>query len=235
MVHKNKRLLQGARVLDLASHDGRWSIAALENGAAAVVGIEHKPGLVKKSNENFEHYGVPKEKYEFVCGDIFEHIDQLGKFDVVFCFGIFYHVVNHMLLLSKIAALEPRVLIMDTNVSQLDGDVIELMFEAVGGSVLVGAPTKSALARDVRELRLVVRVLRVAGLRAVRPALDVGLLVAQAGHRHGHLPAHLNRGRPERAGRPTPRAGPFPAPPASVAVCVCRPCGASTNGQASPR
>ena len=34
---------------------------------------------------------------------------------------------------------------MDTNVSQLEGDVIELMFEAVGGNVLVGQPTKSAL------------------------------------------------------------------------------------------
>ena len=145
LVRRHRAILEGARVLDLASHDGRWSIAALENGAASVVGIEHKPGLVRKSEENFEFYKVPKEKYEFICGDIFEHIDRIGKFDVVLCFGIFYHVMNHMLLLSKIAALEPRALIMDTNVSQLDGDVIELMYEAVGGNVLVGAPTKGAL------------------------------------------------------------------------------------------
>jgi 2-polyprenyl-3-methyl-5-hydroxy-6-metoxy-1,4-benzoquinol methylase len=145
LVHANRKLLAGARVLDLASHDGRWSIAALENGAASVVGIEHKPGLVHKSAENFEFYDVPKSKYEFICGDIFEHIDKIGNFDVVFCFGIFYHVAHHMLLLSQIAQLDPRAFIMDTNVSLLDGDVIELMFEAVGGNVLVGQPTKTAL------------------------------------------------------------------------------------------
>jgi 2-polyprenyl-3-methyl-5-hydroxy-6-metoxy-1,4-benzoquinol methylase len=145
LVRRNRAVLDGARVLDLASHDGRWSIAALENGAASVVGIEHKPGLIHKSRENFEFYGVPKEKYDFLLGDIFEHLDGIGHFDVVFCFGIFYHVMNHMLLLSKIAALEPRALIMDTNVSLIEGEVIEVMYEAVGGSVLVGQPSKSAL------------------------------------------------------------------------------------------
>lgn len=145
LVRRNRAILEGARVLDLASHDGRWSIAALENGAASVVGIEHKPGLIRKSRENFEFYDVPKDTYEFLLGDIFEHIDAIGHFDVVFCFGIFYHVMNHMLLLSKIARLEPRALIMDTNVSLIEGDVIELMYEAVGGTVLVGQPSKSAL------------------------------------------------------------------------------------------
>src|SRR4051795_7628198 len=39
-------LFAGARVLDVASHDGRWSLAALEAGAASVLGIEARPDLV---------------------------------------------------------------------------------------------------------------------------------------------------------------------------------------------
>ena len=36
----NADVFQGARVLDIASHDGRWSLAALRTGAAEVIGIE---------------------------------------------------------------------------------------------------------------------------------------------------------------------------------------------------
>jgi predicted nicotinamide N-methyase len=145
LIHANRDLIRGARVLDLASHDGRWSFAALKNGAASVTGIEHKPGLVTKSHENMEFYDLPRSSYEFVLGDMFERIDDLGQFDVVFCFGVFYHVNDHMLLLSKIARRDPTVLIMDTNISQIAAPVVELKHEAVGGTKLVGEPSKAAL------------------------------------------------------------------------------------------
>jgi hypothetical protein len=40
IIERNQALFAGARVLDLASHDGRWSLAALDSGAASVTGIE---------------------------------------------------------------------------------------------------------------------------------------------------------------------------------------------------
>lgn len=43
---ENADLLSGARVLDIASHDGRWSMAALQAGAAHVTGVEARPDLV---------------------------------------------------------------------------------------------------------------------------------------------------------------------------------------------
>src|SRR4249919_1385884 len=43
---ENRDILDGARVLDIASHDGRWSLAALATGARSVVGVEARPGLV---------------------------------------------------------------------------------------------------------------------------------------------------------------------------------------------
>ena len=53
LIMANADIIRGATVLDLASHDGRWSFAALKNGASFVYGIEWKPRLVRKSNENF--------------------------------------------------------------------------------------------------------------------------------------------------------------------------------------
>lgn len=150
LIHANRELLQGARVLDLASHDGRFSFAALQSGAARVVGIELDPLLRRTAVENMEHYGVPRDAYEFVRGDIFDQLDDVEPIDVVLCFGILYHLTDHMLLLSKIAALEPRYLIIDTHTSRLDGAVIEIR-NAFGqsppapGSYIEGHPTKAAL------------------------------------------------------------------------------------------
>ena len=45
IIEGNERLLVGRRVLDIASHDGRWSFAALKSGAAHVTGIEARPHL----------------------------------------------------------------------------------------------------------------------------------------------------------------------------------------------
>ena len=141
---------RAATVLDLASHDGRFSFAALQNGAARVVGIEFGADLVNKSRANMEHYKIPKDKYEFLTGDIYELIEQVEEFDVVFCFGIFYHVNSHLLLLAKIAELDPRTLIIDTNVSLMEAPVIELRGPVDGrplelGEAVEGYPSRAAI------------------------------------------------------------------------------------------
>jgi transposase-like protein len=150
IIHENRELIEGATVLDLASHDGRFSFAALQNGAARVVGIEFGADLVQKAVANMEYYNVPADKYEFLTGDIFELIEQIEACDVVFCFGIFYHINSHLLLLTKIAELDPRTLIMDTNVSLLEPAVIELRGPVDGrplqlGESVEGYPSRGAL------------------------------------------------------------------------------------------
>ena len=61
-------------------------------------------------------YGISEERYHFGVGDIFEEIKKISpnEIDVVFCFGIFYHVSNHMELLKEIKKLQPKYLILDT-------------------------------------------------------------------------------------------------------------------------
>jgi len=150
LIHANREHLEGARVLDLASHDGRFSFAALQNGASHVVGVELKQRLVDRALQHMDRYRVAPSRYEFVRGDISDVIEQLGLFDVVFCFGILYHLTDHMRLLSEIAVREPRYLILDSHTSQLDGALVEIR-DAFGGtppargSHIEGHPTKAAL------------------------------------------------------------------------------------------
>ena len=150
LIHSNRHLIEGATVLDLASHDGRFSFAALRCGAAHVVGIENEPDLVQRHRTNMEYYEVPADKYEILEGDIFELIQRVADCDVVFCFGILYHINHHMLLLERIAELDPRALIIDTNISQLESAAIELRNPVAGptirlGGGLEGYPSRTAV------------------------------------------------------------------------------------------
>ncbi|MDQ1448143.1 MAG: hypothetical protein QOC79_1114 [Actinomycetota bacterium] len=150
LIHANRELITGARVLDLASHDGRFSFAALQNGAARVVGIEHESHLVSKANENMEQHGVDPDRYEFVLGDMFDRIPEIEPCDIVFCFGILYHINDHMRLLSTIAEFEPRTVIIDSNVSHIERAAIELRAPVAGspppaGAQLEGWPSRSGL------------------------------------------------------------------------------------------
>lgn len=150
LIHANRDRFADATVLDLASHDGRFSFAALQAGAARVVGVEVDGALVDAANGNFAHYGVAGDRYEFIERDMFRQFEDLEHFDVVLCFGILYHINDHMQLLTNIAGVEPRWIVVDTKVSQLDHAVIELR-SAIGasppppGSHLEGYPSRLAL------------------------------------------------------------------------------------------
>jgi hypothetical protein len=102
-------------VLDLASHDGRYSFAALKTGAAHVTGVEVRDSLVHQAQETFAFYGQDPETYRFVCGDVFEVLAR-EKFDVdvVLCLGYLYHTYRHTELMYRLHGLAPKHLIVDT-------------------------------------------------------------------------------------------------------------------------
>src|SRR4029453_11965528 len=110
----NRDIFDGARVLDLASHDGRDSFAALKTGAAHVTGVEVRQSLIDRAQEAFAFYGQDPETYRFVCGDIFEVLER-EKFDVdvVLCFGFMYHTYRHTEFMYLLHGLAPRYLTVD--------------------------------------------------------------------------------------------------------------------------
>ena len=160
LIEPNEAIIRGKSVLDIASHDGRWSFAAHNAGAHYVLGIEARDYLVKHAQDNLRAYQVSETQVQFMVGDVFEKLDELepDRFETVFCFGFFYHTMHHVLLLNKISRLRPRHLVLDTSID-LDPDAIVVLrseavaHEAFGAvpdpgdpeHVLTGVPTKSAL------------------------------------------------------------------------------------------
>jgi 2-polyprenyl-3-methyl-5-hydroxy-6-metoxy-1,4-benzoquinol methylase len=128
LIESNTGIISGRRVIDIASHDGRWSLAAHKVGAKHVLGIEARQHLVDAARDNVREYGVPASAVEFMQGDVMVVLDQLecGSIDTVFCFGFLYHTIDHMPLFRKIARLKPKNLIVDTTVSLRPGSVVEV-------------------------------------------------------------------------------------------------------------
>lgn len=123
IVEANKSVFDGARVLDLASHDGRWSYAALDAGAAHVLGIEVRPELAASAARNMTALGVSPDRYRFEIGDLFERKEVFREpFDVVLCLGFLYHTTRHVELLQLIRSTNAPTVIIDTAVVPLKGN-----------------------------------------------------------------------------------------------------------------
>jgi Methyltransferase domain len=158
---ENRDIFAGASVLDLASHDGRWSLAALATGARSVIGIEARPDLVKVATENLSEYGYGADRARFVTGDVHEVLNtQDYEADVVLCLGFLYHTLRYNELLGGIRRTNARYLIVDTfspymmepvpNVNVITEDAEEQGKAAAdtythGQSVLVGRPNLAAI------------------------------------------------------------------------------------------
>lgn len=152
-------LFPGARVLDIASHDGRWSMAALEAGAASVIGVEARPELVDRAVDTLRSHDVDEARFRFVAGDAFEVLArEEPQVDVVLCLGFLYHTLRHNELFTRIRRTGARHLLLDTEIHRGTEPVVRLADEHVdrqgnavadefsyGDTVLTGRPTLAAL------------------------------------------------------------------------------------------
>jgi Methyltransferase domain len=158
---ENRDIFANASVLDLGSHDGRWSLAALATGAQSVVGIEARPELAQAATENLAKYGYGPDRAQFVTGDVHELLSCKDfEADVVLCLGFLYHTLRYNELLAGIRRTSARYLIIDTfspymmgpvpNVNVITEDADEEGKAAAdtytrGPAVLVGRPNLAAI------------------------------------------------------------------------------------------
>lgn len=163
IIESNVTFLRDANILDIASHDGRWSFAALRAGAKHVTGIEARPELVKRGTANMDLYGVERESYDFINGDIFATLSSSPpQVDVVLCLGFWYHTLRYPELLTGLRRTGTRWLVIDTNVlkARPRQPIIRMATNRTDtaresnaapdpygheGRVLVGRPTPAAL------------------------------------------------------------------------------------------
>lgn len=125
--------IEGARVLDIAAHDGRWSYALAHAGAAEVVGVEARQELI----DRFAHFpeDVFRDRITLVCNDLFAEIEARvaagEQFDVVALYGIFYHIMDHFRLLSLIRRLRPELIIIDSEFIKADNAMVQVLKEEI--------------------------------------------------------------------------------------------------------
>ena len=115
IISRNLQHIKGKRILDIASHDGRWSFAALKAGADSVVGVECDGELVERAYKNFKHYGV-HDGFVFLHNDIFGCNLQNEKFDTIFCNGFLYHTTKHAETFDLMARTDAQFIVLDTAV-----------------------------------------------------------------------------------------------------------------------
>lgn len=163
LIARQSGLIAGRRVLDLGSHDGRWTFAAAAAGAEHVVAVEPRAELVSRARQTCASYGVSPDRVEFHVGEALDYLrGRRTPVDTVLLFGLLYHVNHHVELLRELRASGAAAVIVDTQVVA-DGDpscphTVALMTENVqsinnsaveifpgAGVAIVGRPSRAAV------------------------------------------------------------------------------------------
>jgi ubiquinone/menaquinone biosynthesis C-methylase UbiE len=160
IIEENRDVLAGSRVVDIASHDGRWSYAALEAGASHVTGIEGRRELVRHARSTFRAKGVEDDRFDFIQGDVHVKLLRAGlRADVVMCLGFLYHTARYVELFKGIRRTRAEHVIIDTRVLQdVEGPMVKFTKEgtrhqakairdryALGPNVISAVPSEAAL------------------------------------------------------------------------------------------
>ncbi len=153
--------LNGARVLDLGAHDGRWAYALAGAGAGEVVAIEGRQSAIDRfallPDAPF------KSRVSMRQGDLWDAVEgfvaQGETFDVVALFGIYYHIMDHFRLLKLIQQLGAKLVLVDSEFALGHGATITLVMEDTGKAsnatpqvegqarAVVGIPSFTAMER----------------------------------------------------------------------------------------
>jgi tRNA (mo5U34)-methyltransferase len=142
--------LAGKRVLDLGCNAGYWSLKALEAGADFVLRIDGRQMHVDQANFIMKTKAVDPARYRFAQVNVFDW-EPGEQFDIVICLGLLYHVARPVELLERCSNWSSDLLVLDTNLSRIPGNAIEILHEPTSdprASIeykLVMRPTRQAV------------------------------------------------------------------------------------------
>ncbi len=122
IIGQNRELLRGARVLDLISYAGFWSLAALDASAASVVVVETSQKNFDAARKNFLQSRFDAERYQLKKAKITEVLKKMEpkQIDVVLCKRYFEHCYLPDFF-SELRRLQPKYVIVDTKVAMGEG------------------------------------------------------------------------------------------------------------------
>jgi hypothetical protein len=108
--------IKGKRVLDMASHIGTFSYAALQMGAEFIQGVDTEKRTVEKCMELFNTQKLDGEKYKFEVRDAFDLLENApeNSWDTIFCFGMLYYTTEPLRLLKLMRKAARDCILLDT-------------------------------------------------------------------------------------------------------------------------
>lgn len=125
-MYKLPKDMKGESFLDVGCWEGDNCVEAIRRNAVYSVGIDLCTSESLK--KNVEKYG-----FEFLQLDIFsEKFLELGRFDVVLCSGVLYHVENVLSLLFRLRKTVDRLLVLETAINKVNDAVPILLFHPGG-------------------------------------------------------------------------------------------------------
>jgi 2-polyprenyl-3-methyl-5-hydroxy-6-metoxy-1,4-benzoquinol methylase len=113
--------LKNKRILELGSHNGRFTYVCLKLGCKSIVGVEYSKKYTEAANANLKSFPQFSGKYQNVTSDLtaFLKTVQEGEYDIILGMGIFYHILDQFEILKEIKRIKPKLLIVDTSVVKL--------------------------------------------------------------------------------------------------------------------
>jgi SAM-dependent methyltransferase len=99
--------LKGKSFLDIGSGSGLFSIAAARLGCNPIMGIDVDPVSVQVSQENVKHWAGASVNIDFQLASALsiEQLNPLGKFDVVYSWGVLHHTGSMYQAIRNAASL----------------------------------------------------------------------------------------------------------------------------------
>jgi SAM-dependent methyltransferase len=149
---------KGLSILDVACNCAFWSSIYIQGyGADHVIGIEGRERYVQQARMLFQDRGL-EERGNFLLDDVMTHdYAPYEKFDFVLCAGLLYHVNDHEGLLTKLASVDPKYILIDTRVwpARVDHKMREnpdLHFNSIEVHPTATIPTRSKIETIMRKL-----------------------------------------------------------------------------------
>lgn len=143
----NRDLFQNARVLDLMSAEGFWSLAALDAGAAQIVGVERSQRLVAAAEQNFIEDEITPGSYRFIRLGIVAALRKFepGSFDVVLC-REFFEQCAYPEFFRQLSRLRPKHVVLDARLTRGVGPIARFAIATDDKRTIVSAPNHKLIA-----------------------------------------------------------------------------------------
>jgi tRNA (mo5U34)-methyltransferase len=133
--------MSGMRVLDIGHAEGFFSFEAERRGAAEIVGIDNYPPMNHKFN--LCKYAQNSKANSYMASVYDLDPKKFGTFDIVFFFGVLYHLRNPILALEKIASICTGTILVQTAICSNTSEIPMAEFHPFGLTIKAGDTTKT--------------------------------------------------------------------------------------------